>query len=140
MREEDRTNEWVGERCKGEKSGGRNSSNETRRGEILRMKVDKSEEGPGVSSQTETCPFDSRIARSFHHHPPFPSTTRNDRKFGNLTLRSRLAWFLRGHFGVSLPDITLPANEIVLPYNCVVTQPCFPHHSFSVPFSFLYRI
>lgn len=108
-----------------------------RQGEILRMMVDKSEEGPGVSSQTETCPFDSRIARSFHHRSPSSSTTRNDRKFGNLTLRSRLAWFLRGHFGVSLPDITLPANEIVLPYNPVVTQLRFSHNSFSVPLSFL---
>lgn len=99
------------------------------------MKVDKSEEGPGVSSQTETCPFDSRIARSFHHRSPFPSTTRNDRKFGNLTLRSRLAWFLRGHSGVSLPDITLPANEIVLPYNLVVAQLRSPHCSL-VPLAF----
>lgn len=99
------------------------------------MKMDKSEEGPGVSSQTRTCSFDSRIARSFHHRSPFPSTTRNDRKFGNLTLRSRLAWFLRGHFGVSLPDISLPANEIVLPYNPVVAQLRFSHHSCSL---FLY--
>lgn len=93
------------------------------------MKVDKSEEGLGVSSQTETCPFDSRIARSFHQRAPFPSATRNDRKFGNLTLRGRLAWFLRGHFGVSLPDITLSANEIVLPYNPVVAQLRFPRYS-----------
>ena len=105
------------------------------------MKVDKSEEGLGVSSQTETCPFDSRIARSFHHRSPFPSATRNDRKFGNLTLRGRLAWFLRGHFGVSLPDIILSANEIVLPYNPVVAQLRFPRHSlFLLPSSLSHLI
>lgn len=42
--------------------------------EIFRMEVDKSEERPGVSRQTEICPFGSRTASSFHHRIAFPST------------------------------------------------------------------
>lgn len=114
-------------------------------------RVDKSEKGlrggrgggrrRKISSQTETCPFAcSRTPRAFlspKYQPALP-TSRNDRKFGNLTLRSGLdivlarspRSFSSGH---TLPSRMKSFHRAALLLSTILSSP------FGVTFSFPHR-